>query len=162
MTNVNITHTRTVVRECCKDDDQSQWGRVKFDPRRPQIPYPVITKIFIGDYVGGTYHHAKYYPDRIRGFVSAHAWLCALKWFTRLLFWVLPLTLSQDACTDFHAKYLKRRGSTQGCAFWGSQNLNLKFRPFLPKTTIFGELKFSLKNRLMVNIYSHQTPQDTS
>ena len=26
------SHTRTVVRECCKDDDQSQWERPKFDP----------------------------------------------------------------------------------------------------------------------------------
>ena len=28
----NESHTRTVVRECCKDDDQSQWERPKFDP----------------------------------------------------------------------------------------------------------------------------------
>ena len=26
------SHTRTVVRECCKDDDQSQWERPKLDP----------------------------------------------------------------------------------------------------------------------------------
>ena len=26
------SHTLTVVRECCKDDDQSQWERPKFDP----------------------------------------------------------------------------------------------------------------------------------
>jgi len=25
-------HTRTAVRECCKDDDQSQWIRANFDP----------------------------------------------------------------------------------------------------------------------------------
>ena len=25
------SHTRTVVRECCKDDDQCQWERPKFD-----------------------------------------------------------------------------------------------------------------------------------
>ena len=29
---VQISHTRTVVRECCKDDDQCQWERPKFDP----------------------------------------------------------------------------------------------------------------------------------
>ena len=28
----NLSHTRTVVRECCKDDDQRQWERPKFDP----------------------------------------------------------------------------------------------------------------------------------
>jgi len=29
------SHTRTVVRECCKGDDESQWERVKFDPPPP-------------------------------------------------------------------------------------------------------------------------------
>ena len=28
---LDLSHTRTVVRECCKDDDQSQWERPKFD-----------------------------------------------------------------------------------------------------------------------------------
>jgi len=35
------------------------------------------------------------------------------------LFWgVLEITYSQDATTDIDAKYVKRRGSAQGCAFW--------------------------------------------
>jgi len=29
------SHTRTAVRECCKDNDQSQWEKPKFDPRHP-------------------------------------------------------------------------------------------------------------------------------
>jgi len=28
-----ISHARTVVQECCKGDDESQWERGKFDPR---------------------------------------------------------------------------------------------------------------------------------
>ena len=32
------SHTRTVVRECCKGDDESQWERGKFDPRPPKNP----------------------------------------------------------------------------------------------------------------------------
>ena len=32
------SHTRTVVRECCKGDDESQWERVKFDPQPPKNP----------------------------------------------------------------------------------------------------------------------------
>ena len=32
------SHTRTVVRECCKGDDESQWERGKFDPRHPKKP----------------------------------------------------------------------------------------------------------------------------
>jgi len=38
---------------------------------------------------------------------------------------VLTITYSQDATTDINAKYVKRRGSAQGCAFWGSQNQNV-------------------------------------
>jgi len=54
-------------------------------------------------------------------------------------FWVLQIVYSQDARTDFDAKYVKRRGSAQGCAFWGSQNQNLSFTLcFAPKTAICG------------------------
>ena len=58
---------------------------------------------------------------------------------TRLLFLVLEKGYSRDACTDFDAQYVKRRGSAQGSAFWGSRNQNLRLRPpFSPKTAIFG------------------------
>ena len=33
-----LSHARTVVRECCKGDDESQWERVKFDPPPPKHP----------------------------------------------------------------------------------------------------------------------------
>ena len=49
---------------------------------------------------------------------------------TRLLFFgggVLEKGYSRDACTDFDAKYVKRRGSAQGSAFWGSRDQNLRF-----------------------------------
>jgi len=35
------SHARTVVRECCKGDDESKWERGKFDPppgRHPKTP----------------------------------------------------------------------------------------------------------------------------
>ena len=35
---VVTSHTRTVVRECCKGDDESQWERGKFDPPPPKNP----------------------------------------------------------------------------------------------------------------------------
>jgi len=66
------SHTRTVVRECCTGDDQSQWEMGKFDPRHPKTPQPMFTKICVGDYVGDVYH-AQFYPNRFRGFGSAHA-----------------------------------------------------------------------------------------
>ena len=46
------SHTRTVVRECCTGEDQSQWEMGKFDPRHPKTPQPMFTKICVGDYVG--------------------------------------------------------------------------------------------------------------
>jgi len=50
-------------------------------------------------------------------------------------FLVLQIVYSQDARTDFDAKYVKRRGSTQGRAFWGSQNQKLSFTSLFPKKT---------------------------
>ena len=35
---VILSHTRTVVRECCKGDDESQWERGKFDPPATHKP----------------------------------------------------------------------------------------------------------------------------
>jgi len=32
------SHTRTVVRECFKGDEASQWKRPKFDPRHTKTP----------------------------------------------------------------------------------------------------------------------------
>jgi len=55
------------------------------------------------------------------------------------LFRVPEITYSQDTTTDIDAKYVKRRGSVQGCAFWGSQNHTLTSKPaFPPKTAILG------------------------
>jgi len=72
--------------------------------------------------------------------------------FVRFFFWgggVLQIVYSQDARTDFDAKYVKSRGSAQGLAFWGSQNQKLSFIPlFAPKTTIFGDLGFFARKRL--------------
>jgi len=63
-------------------------------------------------------------------------------WLKRIImiFWgVLEITYSQDATTDIDAKYVIRRGSVQGCAFWGSQNHTLTSTPpFSPKTAILG------------------------
>jgi len=35
----------------------------------------------------------------------------------------LEITYIQDATTDIDAKYVKRRGSVQGCAFWGRKTI---------------------------------------
>jgi len=33
---LSLSHARTVVRECCKGDDESHWERGKFDPPPPK------------------------------------------------------------------------------------------------------------------------------
>jgi len=85
------------------------------------------------------YHPAKFHPDRIRVFFCACV-ISRIKLFTRLFvrFFVLQIVNSQDARTDFDAKYVKRRGSAQGCALWGSQNQKLSFTLFLGRLPNFG------------------------
>jgi len=51
------------------------------------------------------------------------------------IFWVLNPAQSQDAHTEFEAKYVKRHVSVHGCAFSGSQNQNLTFTPPFRKKT---------------------------
>ena len=69
------SHTRTVVRECCKGDDASQWRSPKFDPppHHVQTLYAGIIKIGRGDYVVDPYTCAKVRHDSPRCFLSAHA-----------------------------------------------------------------------------------------
>jgi len=59
--------------------------------------------------------------------------------FTPQFFGVLEITYSQDATTDINAKYVKRRGTAQGCAFLGSQKTKYNiYTPISPKTAILG------------------------
>ena len=85
------SYARTVVRECCKGDDESQWERGKFDPRYPKTPQPMDTKICVGTYFGDIYHHAKLCPNRLRGF-----WVAGVK------FPPLPLTFIVALATLSH------------------------------------------------------------
>jgi len=43
------------------------------------------------------------------------------------------LTYRSDPLTDFCARWLKRRGLAQGCAFLGLKNLKLIFNVFIQK-----------------------------
>ena len=43
------------------------------------------------------------------------------------------LTYRSDPWADFCARWLKRRGLAQGCAFWGLKNLKLIFNVFIRK-----------------------------
>jgi len=75
---------------------------------------------------------------------------------------VLQIIYSQDARTDFDAKYLKRRGSAQGCAFWESQSQTLSFTPlFAPKPPFWGPFStglFRSKMPLTLDMYKVNYP----
>jgi len=71
------------------------------------------------------------------------------------IFWVLEKGYSQDARTDFDAKCIKRRGSAQGSAFWGSRNQYLRFgTPFSSKTVFLGPILTGLRFFLPENGYN--------
>ena len=115
-----LSHTSMVVRECCKDDDASQWGKPEIRPRAtprplnwssPKVAH-VITSWMPTDM-------QNWVPILQRGFFSAYARNCTSQMFTRLFSRVLPTPHSRGPRTDFHAKYIKRRSSAQGCAFCG-------------------------------------------
>ena len=67
-----LSHTRTVVRECFKSDEASQWKRPKFDPSPHQNPLTDLHKNW----------HAWLRPGRhsactrFRGFCSPNTWFC--------------------------------------------------------------------------------------
>jgi len=71
------------------------------------------------------------------------------------VFFVLQRGYSRGPKTDLHAKYVKRRGPAQGCAFWGVLKIKkiICRPPFLRKTAILGPIlvglrKFSTENGL--------------
>jgi len=51
---------------------------------------------------------------------------------------VLPIAYSQNACTDFDAKYAKRRGATKGCTFGVAKPVFKILTTSTPKTANFG------------------------
>ena len=104
----------------------------------------MVAKICVGDYVRKIYHRTIFFQIglgvsflRMRDFASlGRKWLgdifCA-GGFLKAYRW--------DARTDFDEKYVKRRGSGQGSAFWGSRNQYLRFRPpFSPKPSFLGPI----------------------
>ena len=136
---LTVSHARTVVPECCKGDDESQWERVKFDPPPPKNPLNRRSPKF-------AYLTTSGISTTRQNFIQIGLGVSVLRMrdfapqSDSAIFWgVLEKGYSHDARTDFDAKYVKRRGSAQGSVFWGSRNQNLRLRPpFSPKTAIFG------------------------
>ena len=89
----------------------------------PATPNPLtVIKIYQRDYVMDVNHPAKFHPDRIKGFVSAHARFRASNCLLGYLFVYSLFFMTYTAKTprtEFDAKYVKRRGFAQGFSFWG-------------------------------------------
>jgi len=130
------SHTRTVVRECCKGDDASQWRSPKFDPHHAETPYANAGVIKLAEVITSwtptpvqkfvTIRQGVSFP-RMRDFAHQIAHQKVLVFFGGA--GVLAIRYSQGPWTDFDAKYAKTRGSAQGCAFSGSRTKNLISRP---------------------------------
>ena len=83
---------------------------------------PIIPQICIGDYVLDISPSAKFCADPTRDFSPHMGENRNITPRVRLLFrffGVLQRGYSRGPKTDLHEKYIKRRGPTQGCAFWG-------------------------------------------
>jgi len=126
----------------------------------------MVTKICVGDYVGDIYHHAKFYPNRFRGFVSAHAWFrVPLRKVTQLFFFwgggVLEQGYRRDARTAFDegTAYVQ---TTRFCArkCHGGRKTRPPFSP--PKNGILGtistEQNFSPENGFDIGRFESKRP----
>jgi len=133
---MNSSHTRTVVRECCKGDNASQWRKPKFDP--PPRPNPVSDRNTNRHrwLRRGPLHLCNSSSRSAQAFRFCACVTLRTKNVLVFFFWgggVLATRYSQGPWTDFDAKYAKTCGSAQGCAFSGSWTQNLISRPPFPR-----------------------------
>jgi len=104
------------------------YGKAKNDPHR--IETPNLIEIIFGtvDYVGEMTPAQNFMQirpwgaSRQMGEIYAHNFYLHIPFFQKL-------TYRSDPWADFSAQWLKRRGLTQGCAFWGLKNSELIFDP---------------------------------
>jgi len=134
-----LSHTGTVVRECFKGDEASQWKRPKFDPSLRQNPLTDLHRNWQAWLRPG--RHPKFCSDRFRGFCSPNMWFCHAFGVTSFLFvfWgssirLQPTPLNGFLCkirqkTYFYAKYVRRRLLGKEVPFEGLDNYILYLDP---------------------------------
>jgi len=135
------SHTRPVVRECCKVTIKVNRIGGNLTPHHPKTPQTMVTKICVGDYVGDIYQHAKFHPNRFSVSVLRMRDFAPIgtKWLGYFLGGFL-----RKATAETHRFWRKIRQTTQFRAFWGSRNQYLRFGPPFPpppKTAIFGPFR---------------------
>jgi len=102
----------------------------------------MVTKICVRNYFGDIYHYAKFYPNRFRGFGSAHAWFRAL-WHkvNRLIFGGSWERLPPRRVHRFWRKMGLRqtkRFRARKCLLGVAKLISKVCTPIFPKAAIFG------------------------
>ena len=101
-------------------------GKGETTPATLKLLNPMVTKICVGDYIGDTFRRAKFYPNQLRDFVSAHAVISrplATKWLSYFFWWgVLEKGYRRDAHRFWRKirQTTRFRTSAQWSVFWGS------------------------------------------
>jgi len=99
-----LSHAHTVVWECCKDDQQSQWEMLKFDPPLPLNPWSDRHQIWRASLCHGCLSPRKNWAQSVKEFLlPIYAKYTPPMFACLLLFLVLPIAYSRDPCMDFHA-----------------------------------------------------------
>ena len=106
----------------------------------------MVTKICVGNYVGDIYHQAKFYPNRFRGFGSAHAWFRAPRHkVTRLLFFSSWERLQPRRVYRFWRKIRQTtRFHARKCLLGVARPKSKVSTPIFPKTAILGPISTGL------------------
>ena len=104
------SHAHTVVWECCKDDQQSQWEMLKFDPQLPLNPLSDRHQIWRAWLRHGYLSPRKKWAQSVKGFLLPIYTKYTPSMFATLpythvyyFFLVLPIAYSRDPCMDFNA-----------------------------------------------------------
>ena len=155
------THTRTVVRECCKDDDQSQWERPKFDPPPRLNPLTDRHQNIPTWLRRGCLPPCKISSRSDKGFCFCACAISRIKLFTRLF-------------VRFWGSSSNRLQPRRPHGFWRKIRQRTRFRARMcllevakPKVKLYTQFcsknhhlwdKFSLENTLTLDMYKVNYP----
>jgi len=138
----NTDSSVTVVPECVKDDNASQWKCGKFRPPFPQKPRNRSSPKFAWVFTLGTlpYPYAKVHHDTISLFCpqiyeNAHQ-------VTRLVFWFFCQPTAKTPAPIFMVSTKNNVASRKDVPFGGLENKILYFDPiFLPKRKFWANFR---------------------
>ena len=156
----SISHTRTVVRECCKDDCESLWKSLKFDPSPRKIGLtdrpPNLRQWLRPGYLP----QCKILCRSDQGFFLP---IC-VKYLTPKcsFFWFFSEATTEGPNWSSRKIRQNTRSHARMCLL-GFENKIIFRPPFLRKTAIFGPIlvglrKFSAENRLTMGTLRSKLP----